>query len=103
MQFKSVDFHARNHLAELLEYAVKDYTPEIKEEIKNWIDNSPEAQEASATHIKEIISELKDIESLSQKQIKGIYEKLCSIKMTPSQNQTEQQKNKSPKQSNLKF
>lgn len=101
MQFKSIDFHARNHLAELLEYAVKDYTAEIKEEIKNWIDNSPEAQEASAAHIKEIINELKDIESLSQKQIKGIYEKLCSIKMTPSQN--DPQKNKSPRQSNLKF
>lgn len=101
MQFKSVDFHARNQLAELLEYAVKDCTSDIKEEIKNWLVNSPEAKEAGAPHIKEIIEELKDIETLSQKQIKVIYEKLCSIKMTPSQ--SDLRKNKSPKQSNLRF
>lgn len=101
MQFTSADFHARNHLAELLEYAIKNYTPEIKEEIKIWLANSPEAKETTAEHIKESINQLKNIENLSIKQMEAIYKKLCSIKMNPSQ--SEQQKNKSPRQSNLKF
>jgi len=90
MQYKSADFHARNRLVEILEYAIKDYNQEIKEEIRNWLNTSPEAQEASAEHIKETIKELKEIDKLSQSRIKEIYEKLCSIKMTPSQTKTKQ-------------
>lgn len=82
-RFSDVDFHARNQLVDLLEYLLRNDSPDVREELANWLQNSGEAQEASATHIKEAIAALKNIEIMSIEQIKREYEKLKSVKMTP--------------------
>ena len=82
-RFSDVDFHARNQLVDLLDYLLKNDSPDVREELANWLQRSVEAQEARAVHVKEAIASLKNIEIMSIEQIKREYDKLKSVKMTP--------------------
>ncbi len=82
-KFSEIDFHARNQLVDLLEYLVKNDSQDVREELTNWLQNSMEAHETSAAHIKEAIAALKNVEIMSIDQIKREYDKLKEVKMTP--------------------